>query len=90
MLGLVRAAALAHAKQNVRINAVLPGAVDTPMFDRFTGNSDAYKGAMRSAHPIGRSASPDEIARVVLFLYSDASSFVLAQGVLADGGYTAQ
>ena len=89
---LTRAMALDHARDGIRINAVCPGEVDTPMIRsaRNTPVSDAdlYKMAETSV-PMGRMAQPEEIARVVLFLASDAASYMTGATVAVDAGYTA-
>ncbi len=89
VLGLTKSAALEVAKQGIRINAVSPAAIDTEMFDRFTGNKQPDTMAyMASLHPIGRIGTVDEIARPVLFLLSDAASFVTGADFKIDGGLT--
>lgn len=89
VLGLTKTAALEVAKNNIRVNAVSPGAIETPMFDRFTGNRnpDALN-YMASLHPVGRVGRPDEIAKAVLFLFSSDSSFVTGHDLKVDGGFT--
>lgn len=89
--GITKAAALEYAQQGIRVNAVAPGGVSTEMFDRFAGDeeSDAAK-YFSSLHPIGRLARAMEIAQPVLWLASDASSFVTGQSILVDGGFTVQ
>ncbi|MFM9959495.1 MAG: glucose 1-dehydrogenase [Phycisphaerales bacterium] len=88
VLGLTKSAALEVAKQNIRVNSVSPAAIETAMFDRFTGNRnpDAI-GYMTSLHPIGRTGRPEEIANPVLFLFSDQSSFITGHDLLIDGGF---
>jgi NAD(P)-dependent dehydrogenase (short-subunit alcohol dehydrogenase family) len=87
--GLTKSSALEVAKNNIRINTVSPGGVDTEMLDRFTGNKNPDAMAwMNSMHPIGRIATPDEIAHPVLFLFSDASSFITGSDLVVDGGFT--
>jgi NAD(P)-dependent dehydrogenase (short-subunit alcohol dehydrogenase family) len=87
--GLTKSAALEVAKSNIRVNTVSPGGVDTAMLDRFTGNKHPDAIAwMNNAHPIGRIATPQEIAQPVLFLFSDASSFVTGSDVVVDGAFT--
>jgi NAD(P)-dependent dehydrogenase (short-subunit alcohol dehydrogenase family) len=89
--GLTRTAALEVAKQGIRVNAVSPGGVDTAMLDRFTGNKNPDAMAwMNSAHPIGRVGTPDEIANPVLFLFSDAATFITGTTLAVDGGFLAQ
>ncbi len=90
---LTRALALDHARDGVRLNAVAPGEVDTPMLRR--GGRDEPMGdealaQMASATiPMGRLAQPEEVARVVLFLASDAASYMTGTVVPVDAGYTA-
>ncbi|MBW4093205.1 MAG: SDR family oxidoreductase [Proteobacteria bacterium] len=86
--GLTRCAALEAAASGVRVNAVAPGPTDTAMLDRFTGNPQR-KAAMASAVPLGRAGRPDEIARAIVFLASDAASFITGQILSADGGKSA-
>ncbi|MBN8645711.1 MAG: glucose 1-dehydrogenase [Planctomycetes bacterium] len=87
VIGLTKTAAMEVAKQNIRVNSVSPAAIETDMFDRFTGNRnpDAV-GYMTSLHPIGRTGRPNEIASPVLFLFSDAASFITGHDLLVDGG----
>jgi len=90
VLGLTKSVALEVAKQGIRVNAVSPAAIDTGMLDRFTGNDPAQKAAFGGMHPIGRYGQPQEIADAVLFLASDAASFITGQSLTVDGGFTAQ
>jgi NAD(P)-dependent dehydrogenase (short-subunit alcohol dehydrogenase family) len=86
--GFTKSAALEAAASGVRVNAVAPGPTDTDMLDRFTGTAER-KAALTSSVPLGRAGKPDEIARVILFLASDAASFVTGQIVGVDGGKSA-
>ncbi|HYD01961.1 MAG TPA: glucose 1-dehydrogenase [Phycisphaerales bacterium] len=87
--GLTKTAALEVAKNNIRVNAVSPAAIDTEMLDRFTGGKSPDAMAwMQSVHPVGRIGTPGEIADPVLFLLSDASSFITGADLLVDGGFT--
>jgi NAD(P)-dependent dehydrogenase (short-subunit alcohol dehydrogenase family) len=89
VVGLTKAAALEYGKQNIRINAVLPGGIETPMIERFA-TDEATKKHLASFHPIGRLGKTEEIAESVIWLCSDKSSFVIGHSLLADGGWTAQ
>jgi NAD(P)-dependent dehydrogenase (short-subunit alcohol dehydrogenase family) len=72
----------------VRVNAVAPGPTETGMLNRFTG-TEARKAALLSGVPLGRIGQPEEIARAIVFLASDAASFVTGQILTVDGGKTA-
>lgn len=89
--GLTKAAALEYAKQGIRVNAVAPAAIETDMMNRFTGggNEEALN-YMRSLHPVGRLGRSEEIANPVLFLASDAASFITGASLNIDGGLLAQ
>jgi meso-butanediol dehydrogenase / (S,S)-butanediol dehydrogenase / diacetyl reductase len=90
---LTRAMALDHARDNIRVNAVCPGEVDTPMLragGRETPKTDEELAAMaQSAIPMGRLAQPEEIGRVVVFLASEAASYMTGAIVPVDAGVTA-
>jgi NAD(P)-dependent dehydrogenase (short-subunit alcohol dehydrogenase family) len=90
VLGLTKTAALENAKTGIRINAVCPGVIQTPMIDRFTQNNQDAKVQLANSAPLGRMGNPDEIATVVLWLCSDAASYVQGQAITVDGGWTAQ
>jgi len=91
VLGLTKSTALEYATQGIRINAVSPGGIETPMFDRFTGGAGTEARAQIAAmHPIGRAGQPEEIAEAVLWLCSDKASFVTGQSLAVDGGWTAK
>jgi len=85
---LTKAMAIDHARQGVRINALVPGATDTPMI-RNAIAPDALK-ALAESHPIGRLGRPEELANAVLFLASDDASFVTGSAMYVDGGQTAK
>jgi NAD(P)-dependent dehydrogenase (short-subunit alcohol dehydrogenase family) len=86
--GLTKSAALESAASGVRVNAVAPGPVDTAMLDRFTGNAQ-NKSALVSTVPFGRMGEPKEIASAIIFLGSDAASYMTGQILAVDGGITA-
>ena len=90
VIGLTRAAALDYAAQNVRINAVCPGYIETPMMTRFTGGTAEGRAKVVSEEPIGRMGRAEEIANAVLWLCSDASSFTVGHALVVDGGQTVQ
>lgn len=88
VIGLTRAAALDYAHLNIRINAVCPGIIDTPMMDRFSGDTAEGRQAVISQEPVGRMGGPEEIAAAVVWLCSDAASFVVGSAMVVDGGQT--
>ena len=88
VVGLTKTAALEYARRGIRVNAVCPGTVDTPMLAAFTGD-EATKKAMGRLSPMGRLAEPDEIAAMIVFLCSEAASYVTGQAVAVDAGATA-
>jgi NAD(P)-dependent dehydrogenase (short-subunit alcohol dehydrogenase family) len=85
VIGLTKSAALEHARAGIRVNAVLPGTVRTPMLRRFAG-SDAAVDKMAAITPIGRPAGPEEIAQAILFLCLPTSSYITGALLPADGG----
>jgi NAD(P)-dependent dehydrogenase (short-subunit alcohol dehydrogenase family) len=90
VIGLTRVAALDYAAQRIRINAVCPGAVETPLFEEAAAADPNLRGLIEAGHPVCRLGRSEEIADTVVWLVSDASSFVTGQPILVDGGYTAQ
>lgn len=90
MVGLTRAVALETAKSGIRVNAVCPGVIRTPMIDRTTHGDPAAEAQFIASQPIGRMGEPEEIAGAVLFLCSDAASLVTGQALAVDGGWVAQ
>ncbi|MFZ0850569.1 MAG: glucose 1-dehydrogenase [Hyphomicrobiaceae bacterium] len=89
VIGLTKSAALEYAARGIRINAVCPGTIETPMVaDMLAKEPDAMKDILR-AQPIGRLGRPEEIASAVLWLCSPGSSFVIGHALAVDGGFTA-
>jgi NAD(P)-dependent dehydrogenase (short-subunit alcohol dehydrogenase family) len=86
--GMTKSAALEVAGSGVRVNAVAPGPTETGMLNRFTGAPER-KAALAAGVPLGRIGQPKEIAQAIVFLASDATSFVTGQIVTVDGGKTA-
>ncbi|NOY15828.1 MAG: SDR family oxidoreductase [Gammaproteobacteria bacterium] len=91
VIGLTRAAALDHAQQGIRVNAVAPGVIDTPMVREriYNADPDAEANLLRM-HPIGRIGTPEEVAEAVAWLCSDAASFVTGTTLSVDGAYMAK
>lgn len=90
VIGLTQTAALEYAKENIRVNAVCPGVIDTEMLDRFIGKDPKKRESMVAGEPIGRMGRPEEIADAVTWLCSDRSSFITGHSLVVDGGWTAQ
>ena len=88
--GLTKSVALEYAKQNVRVNAVAPGTIETRMYRDFVAGSPEAKQMMESATPIGRVGQPEEIASIVIWLCSAGAAFTTGQIFAVDGGYTVQ
>jgi NAD(P)-dependent dehydrogenase (short-subunit alcohol dehydrogenase family) len=88
--GLTKALALEFAKQNIRINAVAPGAIATEMFDRFAGKHSEVLDSLQSLIPVGRIGASEEIAAAVLYLCSDNARFTTGTSLVVDGGFIAQ
>jgi NAD(P)-dependent dehydrogenase (short-subunit alcohol dehydrogenase family) len=85
IIGMTKSAALDYAKSNIRVNAVLPGNIETPMMDRFTGG-DLEKAI--ALEPVGRLGKPEEIAEAVLWMSSDVGAFVTGASIAVDGGWS--
>jgi NAD(P)-dependent dehydrogenase (short-subunit alcohol dehydrogenase family) len=88
--GLTKSLALEYAKQGIRVNAVSPGPIQTEMFDRLSKANPKAIDCSIAGQPMGRMGTPKEVANAVLWLCSDASSFVTGQSIAVDGGFVAQ
>lgn len=90
VLGLTQTAALEYAQQGIRVNAVCPGFIHTPLVDSgLTGNPE-MEAQLVAAHPMGRLGTPEEVAGAVVWLCSEGATFVTGQAITMDGGYVAQ
>lgn len=91
MLGLTKSAALEYAGQGIRVNAVCPAFIDTPLLTNagITEGTDIHS-MIVGLHPVGRMGTSDEVAEAIVWLASDASSFMIGHPMLVDGGFTAR
>jgi NAD(P)-dependent dehydrogenase (short-subunit alcohol dehydrogenase family) len=87
---LTRTAALEYATQNVRVNCLCPGVIDTPMIERFTHGQPELAAQLTATEPVGRVGRAGEVAELALFLASDRSSFVTGAIIPVDGGFVAR
>jgi NAD(P)-dependent dehydrogenase (short-subunit alcohol dehydrogenase family) len=87
VIGLTKVAALENARQKVRVNAVCPGVIQTPMLDRLGDMAGGLVEGVTAVTPMGRVGTPEEIAEAVVWLFSDASSFVTGHALTVDGGF---
>lgn len=88
IIGLTRTAALDYAQKGVRINAVCPGVIQTPMVERLLGDNKDARAELIKSIPAGRLGTGDEIASAVLWLCSPGASFVIGHALMVDGGFT--
>lgn len=89
VIALTRAMAVAYARRGVRVNAICPGGVDTPMIASLIDTEDRRQ-RFAQAHPLGRLGTPEDVASCALYLASDESSWVTGAAFPVDGGFTAQ
>lgn len=89
IVGLTRVAATQYAQQGVRVNAVCPGVIDTPMVDRVSEETPEQLERFVQMQPLGRKGTPEEVANAVAWLVSDEASFVTGTAYPVDGGYMA-
>jgi NAD(P)-dependent dehydrogenase (short-subunit alcohol dehydrogenase family) len=83
-----KVAALEFADKGIRVNALCPGIIDTPMIARYTGGTEEGRAAIIKQEPVGRMGRPEEIAATVLFMCSDAGAFITGHALVADGAQT--
>jgi NAD(P)-dependent dehydrogenase (short-subunit alcohol dehydrogenase family) len=89
VIGLTKSVALDYAAQNIRVNAICPGIIDTPMMDRFSGGTDEGRERVIAQEPVGRMGRPEEIASAVMWMCSDNAGFLVSHALVMDGGQTA-
>ena len=89
VVGLTKTAALEYGKMGIRVNAVCPGVIHTAMIDRITGKDKVVEKQFTDMEPIGRMGQPEEVAEAVLWLCSEAASFVTGTAIPVDGGFVA-
>jgi 3-oxoacyl-[acyl-carrier protein] reductase len=88
VIAMTKVAALEYGRYNIRVNAICPGAIDTPMVSRVQGGSAMSERAIRRISTLGRIGKPEEIAKMALFLASDDASFATGAPFIVDGGWT--
>lgn len=89
LIGLTKSAALDYAAHNIRVNAICPGIIDTPMMDRFSGGTSEGRERVIAQEPVGRMGRPKEIASAVMWMCSDNAGFLVGHALVMDGGQTA-
>jgi NAD(P)-dependent dehydrogenase (short-subunit alcohol dehydrogenase family) len=90
IVGLTKTTALEYIQKGIRVNAVCPGIISTPMIDRFTGKNKEIEKQFISMEPIGRMGEPSEVANAVVWLCSNEASFISGHALPIDGAWTAQ
>ena len=88
VIGMTKSAALEVASEGIRINAICPGIIETPMMGRFSGGTPEGRARVIAQEPIGRMGRPEEIASAVLWLCSDLGGFAIGHALVVDGGQT--
>lgn len=88
--GLTKTAALEYAQAGIRVNGICPGVIRTAMVDRITGRDPEVEAQFAALEPVGRMGTPEEVAEAVVWLCSDAASFVTGHLLAVDGGFVAQ
>lgn len=89
VVGITRSVAIEYARLGVRVNAVCPGDIRTPMYERYCLEHPEYEALAIEAHPLGRIGEPLEVAEAAVWLCSDAASFITGQALAVDGGFVA-
>jgi NAD(P)-dependent dehydrogenase (short-subunit alcohol dehydrogenase family) len=89
VVGLTRTAAVAYAQSGIRVNAVCPGYIRTPLIEQGALTDPGGEERIIARHPVGRLGTPEEVAETVVWLCSDAASFVTGHAMAVDGGYVA-
>jgi NAD(P)-dependent dehydrogenase (short-subunit alcohol dehydrogenase family) len=89
VVGLTKTAALEYAQQGIRVNCICPGVIETPMTARGLRHPE-LRARLLASEPIGRVGTPEEVAEAVVWLCSDAASFVTGHAMTVDGGYVTQ
>lgn len=89
VIGLTKSVAIEYAPRGIRVNAVCPGSIETPMVEDLLAKGWLTMEDLVAPQPIGRLGKPEEVASAVLWLCSDSASFVIGQALAVDGGYTA-
>jgi NAD(P)-dependent dehydrogenase (short-subunit alcohol dehydrogenase family) len=87
VVGLTKSAAISYAQAGVRVNAIAPGYITTPMTAPIYSDNPAAAAELAARHPIGRMGTPQEVAEAVIWLCSPAASFVTGHTLSVDGGY---
>jgi 2,5-dichloro-2,5-cyclohexadiene-1,4-diol dehydrogenase 1 len=90
VVGVTRSAAVDYSAKNIRVNAILPGGIATPMLMGALVDNDPLRRVIEQSHPIGRIGEAHEVAETAAFLLSDAASFITGACIMVDGGFTAQ
>lgn len=90
VIGLTKTAALEYATQNIRVNAVCPGVIQTPMIERFVKDNPDARAGLTAGEPMARVGTPDEIASAVLWLSGSGASFATGHALVVDGGWVAR
>jgi NAD(P)-dependent dehydrogenase (short-subunit alcohol dehydrogenase family) len=90
VIGITKTVALEYAKAGIRVNAVCPGVIETPMNERIESEHPEMRSLLLERHPVGRFGMPNEVAEAVVWLCSEAASFVTGHALVIDGGFIAQ